>query len=78
MDPSRLLAAHAAATEFYRAQLPGHPPAVAYLHSRAVAAAVAALFHPVAYHFYLYYFAALAVAAAAVYEVEAPAAGRLS
>ncbi len=41
MDPSRLLAAHAAATEFYRAQLPGHLPALAYLHSRGVSTSVA-------------------------------------
>lgn len=36
-----------------------------------VAFAVAALFHPIAYHFYFYYFAALAVAVGTVCEVEA-------
>lgn len=41
MDPRRLLAAHAAAAEFYRARLPGHLPALAYLHSRGVSEAVA-------------------------------------
>ena len=35
-----------------------------------VAFAVAACFHPVAYHFFFFYFGALAVAAGAVYEVE--------
>ena len=41
MDPSRLFAAHAAASEFYAAQLTGHLPALAYLHSRGVSEAVA-------------------------------------
>ena len=41
MDASRLLAAHAAASEFYRARLAGHLPALAYLHSRGVSEAVA-------------------------------------
>src|SRR6266480_4417262 len=43
VDPRRLFAAHAAAAEFYRARLPGHLPALAYLHSRGVSEAVA---HP--------------------------------
>jgi DNA primase catalytic core len=42
VDPARLLAAHAAATRFYRAHLPGHLPALAYLHSRGVSVSVAA------------------------------------
>src|SRR5256714_8905795 len=41
VDPRRLFAAHAAAAEFYRARLPGHLPALAYLHSRGVSEAVA-------------------------------------
>jgi DNA primase len=41
VDPRRLLAAHVAATSFYRARLPGHLPALAYLHSRGVSAATA-------------------------------------
>jgi DNA primase catalytic core len=41
LDPRRLLAAHAAATGFYRAHLPGHLPALAYLHSRGVSAVTA-------------------------------------
>ena len=38
-----------------------------------IAFAVAALFHPVAYHFYFYAFAALAIAAAAIHADEQPA-----
>lgn len=34
--------------------------------------AIAAFFYPVAYHFYFYYFAALAVAIGAIFEAEAP------
>src|SRR6266540_1009919 len=41
VDPRRLLAAHAAATAFYQARLPGHLPALAYLHSRGVSATTA-------------------------------------
>jgi DNA primase len=40
-DPRRLLAAHAAATVYYAQWLPGHLPALAYLHSRGVLGAVA-------------------------------------
>ena len=38
-----------------------------------IAFAVAAVFHPVAYHFYFYYMAGLAIAAKAVYETVKPA-----
>ena len=41
IDPRRLIAAHAAAAAFYRERLPGHLPALAYLHSRGVPPALA-------------------------------------
>ncbi len=41
VDPRRLIAAHVAATAFYRARLPGHLAALAYLHSRGVSATTA-------------------------------------
>jgi len=41
VDTRRLLAAHAAATAFYQARLPGHLPALAYLHSRGVSVTTA-------------------------------------
>jgi DNA primase catalytic core len=41
VDPRRLLAADAAALAFYAARLPGHLPALAYLHSRGVSETVA-------------------------------------
>src|SRR5437870_3029008 len=40
------------------------------IHASLIAFAVAALFHPVAYHFYFYYIAGLAIATKAVYEAE--------
>ena len=43
------------------------------IHTSLIAFAVAAVFHPVAYHFYFYYMAGLAIAAKAVYETVKPA-----
>ena len=40
-DPQRLYEATAAAAEFYTDQLPGHQPAMDYLHSRGIADAAA-------------------------------------
>jgi DNA primase catalytic core len=40
-DPQRLLAAHGAASELYRARIQAEPRALAYLHSRGIVAATA-------------------------------------
>src|SRR5689334_21709798 len=40
-DPHRLIAAHAAASEFYRTRLLAEPRALAYLRSRGIIAAIA-------------------------------------
>jgi DNA primase catalytic core len=40
-DPQRLIAAHAAATEFYRSRIQAEPRALAYLRSRGIVAATA-------------------------------------